>query len=233
MWVPLSFGNPEIEKNHPRHFWPGARYVDWVGTTWYSHYRSSSAFHTFYSNRHVALEAVRLRRVGRLGTPTCPSFVGQFFGFLKSHPRVRMAVYYQSASLKPEFALVQPSRQPRGAAARGQVAAADGRGALSAAPGRSTSTSPGACSSSQATSRRLKPSLRAGRGGDDDPVVALVRRSARAARGGRCGRARCARRRARPRGAARCSIASSSGSAVSHWRGSGASSGRCMRHGAR
>ena len=34
-----------------------------------------------------------------------PGFVGQFFGFLKSHPRVRMAVYYQSASLKPEFAL--------------------------------------------------------------------------------------------------------------------------------
>ena len=34
-----------------------------------------------------------------------PGFVGQFFGFLKSHKRVRMAVYYQSASLKPEFAL--------------------------------------------------------------------------------------------------------------------------------
>ena len=34
-----------------------------------------------------------------------PGFVSQFFGFLKSHPRVRMAVYYQSASLKPEFRL--------------------------------------------------------------------------------------------------------------------------------
>jgi hypothetical protein len=31
--------------------------------------------------------------------------VRQFFGFLKSHPRVRMAVYYQSAGLKPEFRL--------------------------------------------------------------------------------------------------------------------------------
>src|SRR3954453_22557754 len=27
MWVPLSFGNPEIPKNHPRFFWPGSRYV--------------------------------------------------------------------------------------------------------------------------------------------------------------------------------------------------------------
>jgi hypothetical protein len=34
-----------------------------------------------------------------------PDFVHQFFGFLKAHKRVRMAVYYQSASLKPEFAL--------------------------------------------------------------------------------------------------------------------------------
>ena len=25
MWVPLSFGNPEIAKNHPRHWWRAAR----------------------------------------------------------------------------------------------------------------------------------------------------------------------------------------------------------------
>src|SRR4051794_39905278 len=42
-WVPLSFGNPEIAKNHPRHFWPGAAYVDWVGTTWYSPFKAASA----------------------------------------------------------------------------------------------------------------------------------------------------------------------------------------------
>jgi hypothetical protein len=34
-----------------------------------------------------------------------PAFVRQFFGFVKTHPRVRMAVYYQSALLKPEFRL--------------------------------------------------------------------------------------------------------------------------------
>ena len=104
MWVPLSFGNPEIEKNHPRHFWPGAAYVDWVGTTWYSQYRSSSAFHSFYSNRLWHSKPFAFAEWGIWGADV-PSFVGQFFGFLKSHPRVRMAVYYQSASLKPEFAL--------------------------------------------------------------------------------------------------------------------------------
>ena len=38
----------------------------------------------------------------------------QFFGFLKSHPRVRMAVYYQSALFKAEFRL---STHPRSRAA--------------------------------------------------------------------------------------------------------------------
>jgi hypothetical protein len=37
--------------------------------------------------------------------PDQPGFVRQFFSFLRSHPRVRMAVYYQSASLKAEFRL--------------------------------------------------------------------------------------------------------------------------------
>jgi hypothetical protein len=43
-----------------------------------------------------------------------PGFVRQFFGFVKTHPRVRMAVYYQSALLKREFRL---SAHPRTRAA--------------------------------------------------------------------------------------------------------------------
>jgi hypothetical protein len=104
MWVPLSFGNPEIEKNHPRHFWPGAGYVDWVGTTWYSPYRNSSAFHRFYNFPLWRKKPFAFAEWGVWGAES-PGFVHQFFGFLKSHKRVRMAVYYQSASLKPEFRL--------------------------------------------------------------------------------------------------------------------------------
>ena len=104
MWVPLSFGNPEIPKNHPKYFWPGGRYVDWVGTTWYSPYRNSSAFKRLYSYPKWRSKPFAFAEWGVWGADL-PSFVGQFFGFLKSHPRVRMAVYYQSASLKPEFRL--------------------------------------------------------------------------------------------------------------------------------
>ena len=104
MWVPLSFGNPEIPKNHPKYFWPGGAYVDWVGTTWYSPYRNSRAMDSLYSYPKWRSKPFAFAEWGVWGADV-PGFVGQFFGFLKSHPRVRMAVYYQSASLKPEFRL--------------------------------------------------------------------------------------------------------------------------------
>ena len=104
MWVPLSFGNPELPKNHPKHFYPGGGYVDWVGTTWYSPYRASAAIHSIYSFPRWRRKPFAFAEWGVWGADT-PAFVRQFFGFMKSHPRVRMAVYYQSASLKPEFRL--------------------------------------------------------------------------------------------------------------------------------
>ncbi len=104
MWVPLSFGNPEIAKNHPRHFYPGGGYVDWVGTTWYSPYRASSAMDAIYSFPRWKRKPFAFAEWGVWGADV-PGFVNQFFGFMKSHPRVRMAVYYQSALLSNEFRL--------------------------------------------------------------------------------------------------------------------------------
>jgi hypothetical protein len=113
LWVPLSFGNPETEKNHPRHFWPGGAYVDWVGTTWYSPYRRSAAMHALYRGRPWRRKPFVFAEWGVWGSDE-PGFVRQFFSFLRTHPRVRMAVYYQSASLTPEFRL---STHPRSRAA--------------------------------------------------------------------------------------------------------------------
>jgi hypothetical protein len=104
LWVPLSYGNPEIPKNHPKHFWPGGAYVDWVGTTWYSPYKRNAAFDRLYRYPAWRRKPFAFAEWGVWGADD-PGFVRQFFGFLKSHPRVRMAMYYQSASLKPEFRL--------------------------------------------------------------------------------------------------------------------------------
>ena len=36
MWVPQSFGSPNIAGNQPADYWPGGKYVDWVGLDIYS-----------------------------------------------------------------------------------------------------------------------------------------------------------------------------------------------------
>jgi hypothetical protein len=102
-----------VERNHPLHFWPGAGYVDWVGTTWYSKHPNSSAMDRFYRYPKWRKKPFAFAEWGVWGAES-PSFVGRFFSFLRGHPRVRMAVYYQSANLKPEFRL---STHPRSRAA--------------------------------------------------------------------------------------------------------------------
>lgn len=109
MWVPLSFGNPEIRRNHPRHWWPGSEYVDWVGTTWYSPYPAVRAFERFYRYRLWRKKPFAFSEYGVWGRES-PRFLRLFFRFAARHRRVQMVSYYQSATLKPEFRL---STHPR------------------------------------------------------------------------------------------------------------------------
>jgi hypothetical protein len=112
-WVPLTFGNPEIAKNHPKHWWPGSAYVDWAGTTWYSPFKATKAIGRFYAYKAWRRKPFVFAEWGVWGAED-PGFVNTFFGFLKSHKRVRMAVYFQSANLKAAFRL---SAHPRSRAA--------------------------------------------------------------------------------------------------------------------
>src|SRR5581483_1741142 len=36
LWVPMTGGSPNIAGNQPGNYWPGAQWVDWVGTDFYS-----------------------------------------------------------------------------------------------------------------------------------------------------------------------------------------------------
>ncbi len=108
-WVPLSYGNPEIARNHPRHWWPGSAYVDWVGTTWYSPFLTVKAFKSFYANRLWRRKPFVFAEYGVWGAES-PRFISLFFSFVASHRRVAMISYYQSGLLKPQFRL---SSHPR------------------------------------------------------------------------------------------------------------------------
>jgi hypothetical protein len=109
LWVPLSFGNPEVASNHPRHWWPGRWYVDWVGTTWYSPFRATSAMEAFYSYPAWNRKPFVFAEFAVWGAES-PGFVSQAFDFARSHRRVRMLIYFQSTAMKHEFRL---SSHPR------------------------------------------------------------------------------------------------------------------------
>ena len=108
LWVPLTFGNPEIARNHPVHWWPGSRYVDWVGSTWYSKHPNAAAFSRFYANPRWRRKPFALSEYGVWGRED-PGFVHKVHRWARSH-RVKLLCYYQGALFKPEFRL---STHPR------------------------------------------------------------------------------------------------------------------------
>ncbi|MGB7589083.1 MAG: hypothetical protein WBM00_10280 [Solirubrobacterales bacterium] len=92
IWSPLPTGSPGIHKNLPEHFYPGAPYVDWVGTDFYSTYPEWKALTALYSRfKH---KPFTLTEWGLDGSDDV-RFVKQLFAWLRLHPRCRMLIYYQ------------------------------------------------------------------------------------------------------------------------------------------
>jgi len=112
LWVPEVSGDPNVPGNSPRAYWPGGRYVDWVGTDFYSkfpNYRGLNAFyHQFRGKPFVFGEWA-------LWGEDNPGFVRGLFGWIKSHRRVRMVMYTQGSH--PSESPFELSRFPHGAAA--------------------------------------------------------------------------------------------------------------------
>src|SRR4051812_32286100 len=48
LWVPQTEGSPAIAANAPRAYWPGGKYVDWVGTDFYSRFPNFDKLERFY-----------------------------------------------------------------------------------------------------------------------------------------------------------------------------------------
>ncbi len=110
-WVPQTRGTPDIPANMPRAYWPGGAYVDWVGTDFYSRFPNFHWLEDFY--RDFPGKPFVFGEWAMWGGDS-PAFVRQLFGWIGSHPRVRMAVYNQGALTDGPFRL---NRFPRSRAA--------------------------------------------------------------------------------------------------------------------
>jgi hypothetical protein len=107
LWVPQTEGSPAIAANAPRAYWPGAGYVDWVGTDFYSRFPNFDKLERFYDEfRGKPFVFGEWALWGR----DDPAFVKRLFGWIASHPRVQMQLYNQGKLTDGPFRL---TRYPR------------------------------------------------------------------------------------------------------------------------
>jgi len=93
VWSTLPGGSPRVPGNFPGNYWPGRRWVDWVGTDFYSQYPVWMDLNRFYGGKQWRGKPVAITEWATSGVDE-PRFVKQLVAWTVKHPRVRMLVYY-------------------------------------------------------------------------------------------------------------------------------------------
>jgi hypothetical protein len=96
MWNPFTAGLPTVPGNGPGAYWPGSRYVDWVGTDLFANSPNFRGLNRFYHDRRWNNKPFMLGEWALWGRED-PRFVRRLFGWIRSHRRLRMEVYNQGA----------------------------------------------------------------------------------------------------------------------------------------
>lgn len=94
IWSPLPGGSPRVKGNFPGNYWPGSKWVNWVGTDFYSKYPVWEDLNRFYEgaqwkNKPVAITEWAMQEEDE------PRFASQLIGWVVKHKRVQMLTYYQ------------------------------------------------------------------------------------------------------------------------------------------
>jgi len=97
LWVPFCAGLPDVRGNGPGDYWPGAAYVDWVGTDFFANSPNFPCLERLYRDRRWRDKPFAFGEWALWGRDD-PGFVRRLFAWIHSHRRVRMAVYNQGSS---------------------------------------------------------------------------------------------------------------------------------------
>lgn len=107
LWSPMTGGSPMVSALDPSRFWPGRRWADWVGTSFYSKYPRFDWLTSFYQRF-----AQRYRRPFAFAEWAMwengdPGFVRRVLSWTRAHPLTRMLVYNQGKDPDGPFRLKQ------------------------------------------------------------------------------------------------------------------------------
>ncbi len=94
IWVPQTSGSPKLRSNRPRSYWPGGRYVDWVGLDTYSKYPNFDALSKFYKRKQWDNKPFMIGEYAPWESDAA-AWVRQLFRWQHAHQRAKMLVYYQ------------------------------------------------------------------------------------------------------------------------------------------
>jgi len=93
IWSPLPGGSPRVKGNFPGNYWPGSRWVDWVGTDFYAQYPVWKDLRRFYGGPLWRRKPFSITEWA-ISPEDEPRFAKQLIAWTVKRPRVRMLVYY-------------------------------------------------------------------------------------------------------------------------------------------
>jgi len=103
VWSPLPAGSPTIRANLPRYYWPGKKWVDWVGTDFYNKYNDWKHLNNFYKKWSKGKGLPMALTEFGLWDSDGPGFIKRLMSFSLKRDKVRMMVYYQDFGSSNSF----------------------------------------------------------------------------------------------------------------------------------
>lgn len=105
-WVPQTSGSPNISRNQPGDYYPGGKYVDWVGADAYAKFSNSTLWNNLNSfYRKYDSKPFVIGEYGPWDADPGGAFTRRMFDWAKSHGRTRMLIFYRSVSATNIFNL--------------------------------------------------------------------------------------------------------------------------------
>jgi hypothetical protein len=97
VWAPMTGGAPNISALRPQVYWPGRRWVDWVGTSFYSRFPNFTGLDRFYKDFALGKRKPFAIAEWAIWGSDAPGFADRLFDWIGSHKQVQMVQYNQGA----------------------------------------------------------------------------------------------------------------------------------------
>jgi hypothetical protein len=105
VWSPMTGGSPMVAALDPGRFWPGRRWTDWVGTSFYSRFPNFRWLTPFYERFSQRPGLPFMFAEWALWENGDPGFVRRMLSWTRSHRHTRMLVYNQGKRSDGPFRL--------------------------------------------------------------------------------------------------------------------------------